>query len=81
MEQGFEDLQPEPTPFSSVEEPLSPEEEAVEWFFPTGNKKYADWEGGIIGTLAVNDYYNKNYYHSYYIILQTQKKIYFKILS
>ncbi len=40
--------------------PSKPEEESVEWFFPTGNKKYAEWEGGIIGTLAVNDYYNKN---------------------
>ncbi len=39
--------------------PFKPEEDAVEWFFPTGNKKYHEWEGGIIGTVAVNDYYNQ----------------------
>jgi hypothetical protein len=28
----------------------------VDWFFPTENKKLADWEGGVIGSQAVNDY-------------------------
>jgi hypothetical protein len=41
-------------------DPSKPEEEAVEWFFPTGNRQFAEWEGGIIGTIAVNDAYNRN---------------------
>lgn len=39
-------------------DPFKPEKESVEWFFPTENKKFSEWEGGIIGTIAVNDYYN-----------------------
>ena len=41
-------------------DPFKPEEQSVEWFFPTENRKYSEWEGGIVGSLAVNDYYNKN---------------------
>ncbi|MCF6367187.1 MAG: PQQ-binding-like beta-propeller repeat protein [Bacteroidales bacterium] len=32
-------------------------EDAVVWFFPTENKKWFHWEGGIIGSVAVNDAY------------------------
>ena len=32
-------------------------DEAVEWFFPTENKTYFTWAGGIIGSAAVNDAY------------------------
>jgi outer membrane protein assembly factor BamB len=31
---------------------------AVEWFFPTGDRALADWLGGIIGSVAVNDAYD-----------------------
>ncbi len=41
-------------------DPFKPENEAVEWFFPTANKKFAEWEGGIVGTVAINDHYNKD---------------------
>jgi len=41
-------------------DPFKPEDQAAEWFFPTANKNYHEWEGGIIGTAAVNDYYNKD---------------------
>jgi outer membrane protein assembly factor BamB len=27
----------------------------VEWFLPTGNVRVAEWEGGIIGSAAIND--------------------------
>lgn len=40
--------------------PFVKEDEAVEWFFPTQNKNFAEWEGGVIGTVATNDYYNKD---------------------
>jgi outer membrane protein assembly factor BamB len=30
--------------------------DCVDWFFPTGDKKLNDWEGGIIGSQAVNEY-------------------------
>lgn len=31
---------------------------AVEWFFPTGDREFQDWEGGVIGSVAVNDEYD-----------------------
>jgi outer membrane protein assembly factor BamB len=42
---------------------LNPKKDAgssasVEWFLPTGNRRVADWEGGIIGSVALNDEYN-----------------------
>ncbi len=33
---------------------------AVVWFFPTGNRKFQDWEGGVIGSVAINDEYNED---------------------
>ena len=30
------------------------------WYFPVGNKEYSGWEGGIIGSVGVNDYYIDN---------------------
>jgi len=37
--------------------PLKKGNEAVEWFFPVENKTFAHWEGGIIGSVSVNDAY------------------------
>lgn len=40
---------------------LNPNKEpnqSVEWFLPTGNKRFSGWEGGIIGSVALNDEYN-----------------------
>lgn len=40
---------------------LNPNKEpnaSVEWFLPTGNRRLAGWEGGIIGSVALNDEYN-----------------------
>jgi outer membrane protein assembly factor BamB len=31
---------------------------AVVWFYPTGDRRLADWEGGVIGSTAVNDAYD-----------------------
>ncbi len=36
-------------------DPRKPPEEAVIWFFPTGNVEFASWEGGVIGTSSIND--------------------------
>jgi outer membrane protein assembly factor BamB len=36
-------------------DPSKPDTACVEWFFPTGNKDYAMWKGGIIGSPAIND--------------------------
>lgn len=33
----------------------SPDSECVEWYLPVGNARVAEWEGGIIGSAAVND--------------------------
>jgi outer membrane protein assembly factor BamB len=40
-------------------DPSKDPKEAAQWFFPVGNKKFAFWDGGIIGTVAVNDKYVK----------------------
>jgi outer membrane protein assembly factor BamB len=37
--------------------PSKKESESVEWFFPTGNARLADWQGGVIGSVALNDEY------------------------
>lgn len=41
-------------------DPAQPPEKAVTWFFPTGNRRFNGWEGGIIGSVALNDEYNPN---------------------
>ncbi|MBI3509809.1 MAG: PQQ-binding-like beta-propeller repeat protein [Bacteroidetes bacterium] len=33
--------------------------QCVQWYFPTGDLHFADWEGGVVGSVAVNDFYNK----------------------
>ena len=35
-------------------------DEAIEWYFPTRNKAVSTWEGGIIGTAGINDFYVNN---------------------
>ena len=37
--------------------PALPPEEAVVWYFPVEDKKWFHWEGGIVGSIAVNDAY------------------------
>jgi len=37
--------------------PAKQNADAVEWYFPTENKKWYHWEGGIIGSVAINDHY------------------------
>jgi len=32
--------------------------DSVVWFFPTGDRSLGDWEGGVIGSVAVNDAYD-----------------------
>jgi outer membrane protein assembly factor BamB len=38
-------------------DPSKPEKDAAEWYFPVGTKKFAFWDGGIIGSVAINDQY------------------------
>jgi len=42
---------------------INPEKEiksCEEWFFPTENRIFGEWQGGIIGTVATNEATNKN---------------------
>ncbi|MDY0340276.1 MAG: PQQ-binding-like beta-propeller repeat protein [Coriobacteriia bacterium] len=41
-------------------DPRKPGEDAIVWFFPTSNKMFADWQGGVIGSVAVNDSYGSD---------------------
>lgn len=34
--------------------------QCVDWFFPTGDSKIPNWDGGIIGSCSVTDKYNNN---------------------
>jgi len=36
-------------------DPAQSPSRCVEWFFPTGNKNFASWEGGIIGSQSVRE--------------------------
>lgn len=38
-------------------DPRKPPAEALVWYFPTGDRTFADWAGGVIGSVAVNDEY------------------------
>lgn len=38
-------------------DPSKPADQCVIWFYPTETKKWIHWEGGIIGSVAVNDAY------------------------
>lgn len=40
-------------------DPSKPPEESVVWYLPTANKNFLDWQGGIIGSPAVNTLYEK----------------------
>ena len=42
-------------------DPKKPDTACVEWFFPTGNKDYAMWKGGIIGSPAINDRHKSSF--------------------
>ncbi|MBN2681054.1 MAG: PQQ-binding-like beta-propeller repeat protein [Bacteroidales bacterium] len=42
--------------------PLNEGIKAVEWFFPTDNNSFADWQGGVIGSVATNDSYHPKHY-------------------
>ncbi|MDO9557370.1 MAG: PQQ-binding-like beta-propeller repeat protein [Coriobacteriia bacterium] len=39
-------------------DPSKPAVESVVWYFPTGDRNFADWLGGVIGSASVNDSYN-----------------------
>jgi len=41
-------------------DPSLPPEKAVVWYFPTKTKHFALWDGGVIGSVGINDFYNKN---------------------
>lgn len=40
-------------------DPSKAPENAVVWYFATDDWRFGEWEGGIVGTAAVNDYYRK----------------------
>jgi outer membrane protein assembly factor BamB len=39
-------------------DPSKPPADAVVWYFPTGDRTFADWLGGIIGSATINDEYD-----------------------
>lgn len=41
-------------------DPSKPEKDAALWYFPVGTRHFAYWDGGIIGSVAVNDKYVKD---------------------
>lgn len=40
-------------------DPLRHQDSCVKWFMPVGDTVFADWKGGIIGSVATNDKYIK----------------------
>ena len=41
-------------------DPSKESDSSVVWFFPVGNKNFAGWKGGIIGSVGINDSYIKD---------------------
>jgi outer membrane protein assembly factor BamB len=41
-------------------DPTKTGNEAVKWFFPVPDRQFASWQGGIIGSIAVSDFYQKD---------------------
>jgi outer membrane protein assembly factor BamB len=39
-------------------DPSKPAKRSVVWFFPTEDRRFQDWEGGVIGSVGVNDEYD-----------------------
>jgi outer membrane protein assembly factor BamB len=39
-------------------DPRKPAADALVWYFPTGDRNFSDWLGGIIGSCSINDEYN-----------------------
>lgn len=39
-------------------DPSKAPEDSVVWYYPTGDRTFADWLGGVIGSSSVNDEYN-----------------------
>jgi outer membrane protein assembly factor BamB len=39
-------------------DPTLPADDAVVWFLPTADRHLGEWEGGVIGSVGVNDAYN-----------------------
>jgi outer membrane protein assembly factor BamB len=39
-------------------DPVKPPNQARVWFFPTGERSLGDWQGGVVGSVAVNDTYD-----------------------
>jgi len=42
-------------------DPSKPPASAPVWFFPTGNRNFVDWQGGIIGSVSINDEYDPDH--------------------
>jgi outer membrane protein assembly factor BamB len=40
-------------------DPRKPAGESPVWYFPTGDEQLGEWEGGVLGSVAVNDVYNR----------------------
>lgn len=38
-------------------DPSKKPDKSIQWFFPTKNTDFASWEGGVIGSVSVNDKY------------------------
>ncbi len=42
-------------------DPAKPPSQAIVWYLPTGDREYASWKGGIVGSVSVNDYYKNEF--------------------
>ncbi len=42
-------------------DPSKKPEESVLWYFPTGNREFAGWNGGVVGSVGVNDHYKNEF--------------------
>lgn len=57
-------------------DPALEPEKSVVWFLPTGDRKFATWQGGVIGTCAINDEYNPDGYPPLFVTASIDGNLY-----
>jgi len=57
-------------------DPSKKPEEAVVWYFPTEDREFASWKGGIVGSVAVNDNYKNEFDRSLACITALDGRLY-----
>ena len=57
-------------------DPKCPPQEATKWFLPVPNTQWRNWQGGIIGSAAINDEYNRKIFPKLFAVISVNGMLY-----